>query len=408
LVIRRNTTRRLLLATITLIGSVALPSSCRHPEDPESPEQVLLSRAIDAIWSPVDAPEIENVRLVSTMRHPGGATLGLETWISGEDRYRVVRKSFNITEVHAMLGDEVWATVDGTLVPVGEADADQIRRQPLLFRVSQLRPLRDTKRFDLEYEGTETLDDGGKVDRLRVRPVQSPGMELVFDFRTDSHLLRRVELRQDGSERVEALVLDDYRELVAGDGGSRVKVAFKLDSYRDGRLLGTQIIEEIDFNPQVDEALFLEPAQSSDPAVIEKDCIAGLFACALHDGAPDDFRDTLGDLKDWIADNEFEVAGPLVLTDGLTGGDARPAHWVCVPVSTTQEEPKEPRKGFSLTVLDRRPALCATIVGAAPLDRVVARLRRHAERRGRTPSGPALEIYFSPDGNTRQIQLPVQ
>ena len=381
-------------------------------QDPESVERQLLDRAISALWGNVDPASIHSLRTRSTVTGnipdltPG---LQVETYCDEEDRYREVRDydASGIKEIFAVFGEDCWASVDSTVIPLEPSEIQEHRLQPWLFRISKLVALRDAERFELEHLGLETLATGEVVERLQVTPKDKPLLELVFDFMKDSHLLRRVKLINRNSDEELMLVLDDYR---AVEG---IQFAHRRVAHRDGKKLARQIVETVELNPVMDKSLFRTPLDLNRDAIIEKKSLAGFFAFAEHRGDPEDLGETVDELKEWIQNNPLDMIGPLtVLNAENDGGDEEPRTTpmtVCIGIRRPDAgQSTTARKGFGVRQLDSHRALCMTHVGETKTALLVERLRVRAKELGLQPAGPTLEIRFSLDGKTRQIQLPVK
>ena len=382
---------------------------CPDEKVERDPADLFLDKAVTAMWGKRDVATIHSARTLAVFRH-SDQTFEIETLVKLPDRYREVRRAHGITEVHALLGEEAWASVDGAVVPLEATEQGRLRMQPWLFEISKLAPLKDRKRFVVRHAGEVKDAVLGTLVRLAVRPKESSDVEMRFDFDGVSHVLRRVELENEANDEILSLVLEDYR---AVDG---VQVAHRLISSKNGKLYAAETVREIAFNAAVDDAAFRKPVDlSRDRIHLKEKCVGGLMAIVEHRGDPTDIADSLEDLKEWITENGLDIAGPLVVTAietaATVAADTRPDAppiQLMVPVSMPPQgfKPKE-RPGFALRTLPERPVLCITCVGASGGE-AEAQLRARAKADGRKVSGPVLEVRFSPDGGTRQLQLPVE
>lgn len=368
-------------------------------------ESELLEAAIRTQWGDRDPTVLHSY--AATTRH-GDAAEGneaiLRTTFGPGGRYREERtwETFGITEVFAMDGEgNAWASFDATVVPLTEAEIERRKLQPWLFQVSHLTPLRDPERFRLEHDGRQELPDGRAVDRLRVRSRGEMPVELLLDFDVDTRLLAEVTLLDDREQRL-TVRLSDYRTV---DG---VQVAHRLVSLRDDVPVATQTVMSVTIDADIDEGVFERPLDLNRDAIIEKRTMGGLVARAIHHGEDDDIDDTVRDLRGWIEKSGLAIVGPLVYSPARGGDeDAEGAVSIAVTRLDSEKTPVE-REDVGLRTLAPRRALCMTHVGDADTVDLVARVGAEAARRGLTVAGPPLEIFFSQDRRTRQIQLPVE
>lgn len=374
--------------------------------DPKGPEQVLLDKAIAAMWGQTPDGFLQSVRITSTVSH-SDTVYELDTWYqTDKERYREERRhSFGISEVKCLLGDKSWASVDEVVVPLDEAETARLRIQPWLFTVSLLKPLKDTEKFDLEHLGASTLADGRGVERLRVEPL-GRGFEIMFEFLSDTWLVNAVTLTDQKSREEMRIELSDYRDVEG------IKFAYRIESFRNKKPYATDVLDAVALNVAAEDSLFTEPAERKTDLIIEKNTIDGLMAQAPFDGT-DDLEDVVEDLKEWIRDNELEIAGPLVILD--PSAQEAPAartrnrkNTVCIPVSSpTKGRDVKNRDGFKLAHVGAERALCLTHVGTRPNDALLEQLCSAAKEKDLTCTGAARIIHFSLDGKTRQIQIPV-
>ncbi|MEE9392105.1 MAG: hypothetical protein V3W41_06340 [Planctomycetota bacterium] len=406
-----------LLCLVVLVLGTGLISCGDDPADPTSPEQLLLEKAVKAVWGETDPDSVQSLRqrsryetVASSAAVPAPVSQ-VEILAAGPKRYRKQRLApFGIVEVFAMDGDEVWATIDGTLVPLTEEEATRRRLQPWLVQISKIAPLRDTKLFDLDHKGIVELDNGSRVEELRVIPKEYDGLELVFDFDPDSHLPQRVVMMNKRSREELAIELSDYRSI------NGVQVAHRVLGFRNGKQVSTEIIESIELDVDLGAAPFKKPEHTGRDLVVEKSAsLSGPLAYCVHEGDADDAKeifDTVAKLREWIEERGFIIVGPLVVMRNRpqpAGTSPELRTLVGIAVGALAKDPIiEAGSAFGWMSLEAQPALCLTHVGEASSEDLIAKLATAAAERGSSRSGPPLEIIFSADGKTRQIQLPIR
>lgn len=367
-------------------------------------EAALLEAAIRVQWGDREP----SVTSYSTTTRHGDAEEGTDallcTTIGQDGRYREERvwNTYGITEVFAVDAEgEAWASFDATVVPLTEIEVERRKLQPWLFQVSQLAPLRDVERFRLNHEGRHELTDGRAVERLKVTSLEASSVELVLDFDAETRLLAEVTLLDDAREGVMRVRLADYRDV---DG---IQVAHELVSLRDDVPVATQRVVGVTIDKEIDNGIFECPTDLNRDTIIEKQSMGGLVAHARHEGDAGDIDQTLRSLRSWIDESGLGIAGPLVYVPD-TGGESQSSH-VYIAVTRLDEEKKPVvDEDVELTTLAPKRALCLTHVGETASEELVARLAEEARQRGLTPTGEPMEIFFSPDRRTRQIQITVE
>ena len=384
-------------------------SACDKRNDPESDESILLRRAVQAMWGDVAPASVKTFHVKSTVRH-GDSSYHIETWVQDRNHYRSVREGYGIRQTEGIADDEVWADVDGTVVPIDDAMAARIRLQPWLFQVSKLEPLEDADEFNLEYLGKSKRDDGREVEQLRAKSRTDPSRIVTFDFRADDHLVHRVALEDRSTKEVLSLLLSDYRNV---DG---VRIAHHLECRRGDKLYAEESVESVTVNDDLTKDFFMPPppreGESKPRKIIEKPSVSGLVAFAPHDGPLGEMRETVEKLKDWIDELGHDVTGPLIVLHSQAPTASRPTGYgrtVCIPVDAKDTATgATPRTGFGFRRLEARTAMCATIAGETSSIEVIRDIVSHASAAGKRPAGPVVEVHFSADGTTRQVQLPVE
>ncbi|MCB9833474.1 MAG: hypothetical protein H6807_13475 [Planctomycetes bacterium] len=380
------------------------------PVDPKSPEQILLDHAIEALWGQVDPASVQSLRTRSVMveKNDGfSSTFELETLLASNGRYRESRlwRDFGLEEVFASSGEKSWYLVDGTLVAdVAEEEKGPGRDQAWLFEISKLAGLKDGKRFQLEHEGPQELEDGTKVQRLRVKDRERGDLDLALDIAESDWLVHRVVLDDRRDKHSFSLLLEDYRP-VAG-----IQFAHGIISRLDGKPFARQTMQVIEVNPKLTAADFEPPAADQEAVVLDKDSIGGSFAWSrLED---DEVAAGLPALKEWIAAHGFEVAGPLVVLGNLSEAGVGEVDGARLALAIKRPDPETRAalpadEAFGLIDLAPRPALCLTVVGPEALEAGRKRLEEAAKAKGLAARTAVIEVFYARDGRIRQLQVPV-
>lgn len=406
-------TRFRILGTTVCMSLILLGSflACTdHSDDPESPERRLLNRAVVAAWGQRDPTTLQTYR--QTTRWESGPedaaepATDVEVCIGPDGCYREVRRHpYGITEVFATDGETAWASVDGTVVPLSEADLAQRALQPWLVEVSRLAPLRDAERFALKYRGRESVEDIGDVESLVVTSAEQPGLTIVLQFDASHHRVRRVALQTRSGQPEQSLVLDDYRAV----GG--VQIAHRILAYRGEDLLKRQIVRQVELDPELDAAVFKKPLDLNRDAIKDKATgISGSVVSLIHDGDDDEVFDSVDTLRAWMAENEVVAAGPLILIDEAAGDETTRLR-VGIAIESPSEDAQataEDDEDIELTTLSSTRVLSLTHVGEKERATLVAELMERAKELGLEVAGAAIEVHFTTDGQLRQVQLPVR
>ncbi len=377
--------------------------------DKASEEIQLLEVGIAALWNDGPMVPIEGVEVRSIYRqnaNDAGERITSHTR-PRTSRYHESRRFRGIQIVQALNGDEAWATVDGTLVPVPEKERALLRLHPFLFSVSLLRTLKDATSFELDFKGAVTLENQIHAQRLEVSPIGEgilSKMTIILDFGTRDHLVRRVELRTKGVNEAHILFMDDYRPVAIHDTpSSHMMVAFRLTAYRDETILGSESVKSVTFNKATTNGLFDKPQPESIGHLL-KPCVDGRVAFAEIPAAEStDTESIVDELKEWVEANNLQAAGPLVYRHELSADETRISR-VFIPIASGENTPKA-HKVFAIEQSPPSLALCQTFADKGNLSRTLAALRTGADENGRSPRQAAYEVHFTPDGSTRQIQL---
>jgi hypothetical protein len=388
--------------------SLLTQSSCSRPADPQSAEQKLLDKAVAAMWLSRSAADVTSLHTTSTIKQ-AGFTFDIETSVKTPDRVREVRRAFGMTLVHALAGIDAWASIDATVVDIEEAERENLATHLWLFNVSKISPLKDTRAFDLKHLGSVALEDGRSYERLRVEPKKDHvHLVLELDFDPATSLVHRFDLRNKTTDQHLSLTMDDYRTI---DG---VQTAHRITSMRNGKPHAVETLREVRFNEPMEDALFKRPVDlNRDTIALKNASVSGLVAYASHRGTREDLQAAIDQLAEWIAEHKLDAAGPLIVTQEElpATADTRPRQifLVCIPVAPLPADVKLPeREGFGLRTLEPRRVLCMTSVGELGADEIAAQLSARAQADGLRVARSPLEIYFSADRKTRQIQLPVE
>ncbi len=398
-----------------LCGSLLVFAGCKDPAAaPSSPEQVLLDAAIHAIWGDKDPASLHSVETVSRVMDSSDTSAEpfarIQSWMG--PRKFLERRNWlllGLTEKTGFDGREVWATIDGKRIPISEAKEAEIRLQPLLFEMSRIAPLKSTKRFALEARGRVDVAGDEVMERLKVRPKDVDGVNMIFDFDPEDHLLRRVTLELDG-EGTLTLILGDYRPV---DG---IRFPHRIEGRRRGRFHSLQIRDSIRINTDPPPGDFAAPVDRRDDEIRRKTSLGGRVAYAIHEGDLDDVEDTVEELQDWLKECEAPVVGPLALLEPLdptptrnSDGESSPLT-ACIAVGRLPDAspPPRPPKLMGFKTLTPGPCFERTLSGDEDRILVIATLKRAIIEAGLKPTGPVIEVFFTPDRMIRQIQVPVE
>ncbi len=398
-----------------LCGSLLILGGCKDPAAaPTSPEQILLDAAIHAIWGDRDPAGLHSVETVSRVMDSSDDTAEpfarIRSWM-GPERFLERRDwlQLGLTEKTGFDGTEVWATIDGKRIPISKAKEAEIRLQPLLFEMSRIAPLKSTERFALEARGRVEVGADSVMERLEVRPKDVDGVNMIFDFAPEDHLLRQVTLELDDEETL-TLVLGDYRPVEG------ILFPHRIEGRRRGRFHSLQIRSEIRINTEPPPGDFAAPVDRRDDEIRRKETLGGRVAFAIHDGGLDDVEETVEELQDWLKECETPVVGPLALLEPLEPGTPRRPDGesspltVCIAVGPLPDEahPPRPPGTMGFRVLTPLPCFERTVSGEEDRKLVIATLTRAIIKAGLKPAGPVVEVFFTPDRMIRQIQVPVE
>lgn len=383
-------------------------SGCgQKPSDPTSPERQLLDKSIRAMWGEKRATDVTSLHTVSSVKQ-ADSTFDLETFTRVPDCYRMDRQSFGIKEVQAVCGQKAWASVDTTVIPLTPAEEAELLFHPWLYAISTLEGLKDSERFDLKVLDAVVVG-GQRLEQLRVRSKKEhTNLSLLLGIDATTHLIGRVELTDESSDQKMALTMSDYR---AVEG---VQFAHKIVSERNGKAFATETMREVRLNRKFDDGFFLCPVDLNRDRIVTKEkSLSGVMACLSYDGLPENFNEHTEDLKDWIVENGLEITGPLALIrEDVPAAETRPAReqlTIAIPVENPPAEKKlVERLGHSLRTLAARKTLVMTCVGDVSVPQLILQLRQRAEADKLKPLGMVLEVHFSIEKKTRQIQLPVE
>lgn len=404
--------------TPLLIALFSILVSCgSDPADPKSPEQVLLDKAIHALWGDVLPETVVSLgtRSVMTATQADFTDIfEMETLLASDKCYREVRqwKDFEIREEFVQGPKKTWRLVDGTVVEMKDIEEESLpeTRQYWLFEISKLDCLKDTLRFKLKHKGRHKNADGKEVERLEVFDQVRSGSQLTLDFAVDSWLVERVTLEVDSSDDSFTLVLRDYRPIKG------VQFPHEIDSLENDKPFAQQRQISYEINPSWKKESFQAPVDLNRDAISTKKSIGGLFATFDLKGPKADVADAISQLKTWIGDSKLEVNGPLVVIRQLNRDPKKTAK-ESVPdrVAIAVKEPKpEAKKSlekatpFGLLKLESQRSLCRTQVGIEPFVTIKSQIQKQSQGTKLKSSGVALEIYFSPEGTIRQVQIPIE
>ncbi|HGY92065.1 MAG TPA: hypothetical protein ENK43_12920 [Planctomycetes bacterium] len=398
-----------------LFGGLLVLTACKDPAAaPSSPEQVLLDAAIHAIWGDKDPASLRSMETVSRVMDSSAPSTEpfarIQSWM-GPKKFLERRNwlQLGLTEKTGFDGKDVWATIDGKRIPISKAKEAEIRLQPLLFEMSRIAPLKSTERFALEARGRVAVGTDEVMERLEVRPKNVDGVEMIFDFDPENHLLRQVTLQLENDETM-TLILDDYQPV---DG---IRFPRRIEGRRRGRFHSLQIRDEIRINTEPPAEAFAPPVDRRDDEIRRKSSLGGRVAYAIHEGSIDDVEDTIEELQNWLKECEAPVVGPLALLEPLD--PTRPPHpdgessplTACIAVGPLPhtEPSTRPPKSMGFKTLTPHPCFERTFSGDEDRTTVIASLKRAITKAGLKSTGPVIEVFFTPDRMIRQIQVPVE
>ncbi len=416
-----STINRKLTSVALAFSFLALTSGCGpDPADPKSPEQVLLDNAIEALWGDVDPKSVVALKtrsILTETQDDFSSTFELETLMASDKCYQEIRswKDFDLREEFIQGPKKSWHRVDGTVVDL-EAISDEMEpqsRQNWLFEISKLTALKDTEHFKLKHKGTHIAPDKRKIERLEVQDLAHRNILLTFDFDTSTWLVERVTLDDKDSDKSFTLILREYRS-VAG-----VQFAHEIDSLQNGKPHAQQREITYQLNPKWSPKTFEPPIDLNRDAIIDKRSIGGTFAYLQLEESDDDVQGAVAKLKAWIHEKKLEINGPLLLvhpavvapgttTSKPTRDTTQVAIAIKAPTPEVRQKLQVSGEEFGLLDLKSHRALCLTQVGATSFAEIQALIVKQGKNLQPKMGASALEIYFSPEGTIRQVQVPVE
>jgi zinc protease len=223
---------------------------------PEDPARALVRRVIEAKGG---LEALRNVRTVlaeatTTFRmEQGELESNTRTYVVYPDRFRVDAAISGADIVQVYNAGEAWlqdpAGVRDAPPPMAKEFAASVRRDtiPLLVGVAEGR-----------LSATLMPEEGREGRTLRVVEITGEGMEPVRLYVDDRNMIARQAFSAagpDGRTMQAEEVFSDYREI---DG---VQVPFTARVLRNGQPILTRLLTRVEFNTEIDPALFARPSQ---------------------------------------------------------------------------------------------------------------------------------------------------
>ena len=184
-----------------------------------------------------------------------GMEMPMRLWYKRPNRVRFEMDFQGQTMVQAYDGEKAWWIMPFVSGPnpqaMPEEEAKRFRHEGREFPSPFLNYGEKDYRFELV--GEEDLE-GTPVYRLRMTRPDGTKVDFFIDEETALILKQRVETTYQGQNVIAETVFGDYQ---AVEG---LVMPFSIQTYVNGRLVNTMVIEEININIKVDDALFQMPS----------------------------------------------------------------------------------------------------------------------------------------------------
>lgn len=294
----------------------------------------------------------------------------------------------DVVITHGCDGNVVWAALDGTLVPLSDAERATLQEQSLLLRPDFLVRFGDAAHYTIS-----TSEGPPGLLHIQSRPRKGPGGPWRMSFDPLTSLLAAIILQPDSAGRTTELRFSDYRN------AGLVKTPWLARWFHDGVETATNCVTTLEHSIAIDAGIYTAPVLAP-PAIHE----GTLSAAPTLRVTTQDWAQGAAALDDFLHRSGVERAGPMVaecmegkITSMSLGITVLPEPF-CGPLAEDAVmaclQPRSRHLRLLMTGKDMADIL------SRPHD-----LREEASRRGLTPLGPLRVVQWGTDFWILQLPL---